>query len=284
LYGQLREDQVASFSWHPVTLNASTHLSIMLRSGMFPWRCTLDYVQKWRWTAIMTLFQYKFQRQTLNAPRSMAPWLLKLHNLSCLITRAGNPRPTPCRVLANQKTYISSAVPCTSQVFRSDSPGKAVQWLARSIRESWGVLWLVIRLLSVRSDVSSSVIKAFFPSTLVSMPELSPPLPILLLLRVGGLSRLNTRAVHLGYLKVTVQEKLCSGWPGPFVKVEGVAISHSFAFSASKCLKFSYKSILPCTAFPSTLVSMLELSPSLPVLLLIRVRGLSGLNTRALPS
>jgi hypothetical protein len=53
-----------------------------------------------------------------------------------------------------------------------------------------------------------------FPSTLVSMLELSPPLPVLLLLRVGGLSRLN------GYLEVTVEEKLRSGWPGPFVKVE----------------------------------------------------------------
>jgi hypothetical protein len=37
------------------------------------------------------------------------------------------------------------------------------------------------------------------------MLELSPPLPVLLLLRVVGLSRLN------GYLEVTVQEKLRSG-------------------------------------------------------------------------
>jgi hypothetical protein len=35
-----------------------------------------------------------------------------------------------------------------------------------------------------------------FPSTLVSMLELSPPLPILVLLRVGGLSLLNTWAVY----------------------------------------------------------------------------------------
>jgi hypothetical protein len=34
-----------------------------------------------------------------------------------------------------------------------------------------------------------------------------------------------------------------------------------------------------CTEFPSTLVSMLELSPPLPILLLLRVAGLSGLNT-----
>jgi hypothetical protein len=38
-----------------------------------------------------------------------------------------------------------------------------------------------------------------------------------------------------------------------------------------------------CTAFPSTLVSMLELSPPLPVLLLLRVAGLSGLNTIIVP-
>jgi hypothetical protein len=58
-------------------------------------------------------------------------------------------------------------------------------------------------------------------------------------------------------------------------------ISHSFAFSVSRRLKFSYESILPCTAFSSTLVSMLELSPSLLVLLLLRVGGLSRLNTQA---
>jgi hypothetical protein len=34
-----------------------------------------------------------------------------------------------------------------------------------------------------------------------------------------------------------------------------------------------------CTAFPSTLVGMLELSPPLPILPLLRVAGLSGLNT-----
>jgi hypothetical protein len=34
-----------------------------------------------------------------------------------------------------------------------------------------------------------------------------------------------------------------------------------------------------CTVFPSTLVSMLELSPPLPIFLLLRVAGLSGLNT-----
>jgi hypothetical protein len=33
-----------------------------------------------------------------------------------------------------------------------------------------------------------------------------------------------------------------------------------------------------CTAFTSTLVSMLELSPPLPMLPLLRIAGLSGLN------
>jgi hypothetical protein len=59
-------------------------------------------------------------------------------------------------------------------------------------------------------------------------------------------------------------------------------INHSFAFRASRRLKLSYKSILPCTAFPSTLVSMLELSPPLLSLLLLRDGGLSRLNTRAI--
>jgi hypothetical protein len=56
--------------------------------------------------------------------------------------------------------------PCPSQnitarVFRSDSSGKAAQWLARSILESREVLRLVIRLLSVRADVWNSVIKTW---------------------------------------------------------------------------------------------------------------------------
>jgi hypothetical protein len=67
-----------------------------------------------------------------------------------------------------------------------------------------------------------------FPSTLVSMLQLSPPLPVLLLLRVGGLSCLN------GYLEVTVQEKLCSGWPGPFVKVEGCCDSSFVCFQCEQ--------------------------------------------------
>jgi hypothetical protein len=59
--------------------------------------------------------------------------------------------------------------------------------------------------------------------------------------------------------------------------------SYSFAFRASRRLKFSYKSIENAfTAFPSIRVSMLELSPPLPSLLLLRVGGLSRLNTRAI--
>jgi hypothetical protein len=61
----------------------------------------------------------------------------------------------------------------TARVFRRDSPGRDEQWLARSIRESWGVLWLVIRLLSERTDVSTSVIKALRTPVLHSPPRLS---------------------------------------------------------------------------------------------------------------
>jgi hypothetical protein len=65
--------------------------------------------------------------------------------------------------------------------------------------------------------------------------------------------------------------------------LRGVVTSHSFAFRASRRLKFSYKSIEnACTAFPSTLVSKPELSPPLQVFLLLRVGRLSRLNTRAI--
>jgi hypothetical protein len=53
--------------------------------------------------------------------------------------------------------------------------------------------------MGVYVHLISSVMKEFFlvlHSTLVSMLELSPPLPELLL-RVGGLSRLNTQALEL---------------------------------------------------------------------------------------
>jgi hypothetical protein len=101
----------------------------------------------------------------------------------------------------DRRSWYIAAWISTAWVLGSDSPGKVAQWLARSIRESCGGLWLVIRLLSVRADVSScyrSILPCTaFPSTLVSMLELSTPLPVLLLLRVGGLSLLNTRAVRL---------------------------------------------------------------------------------------
>jgi hypothetical protein len=53
---------------------------------------------------------------------------------------------------------------CTARVFSRDSPGKVAQWTGRPIRESWRVLWLVIRLLSVWADVSSSV-RSILPCT-----------------------------------------------------------------------------------------------------------------------
>jgi hypothetical protein len=182
-----------------------------------------------------------------------------------------------------EKKKRNFKITCTARVFRSDSPGKVAQCLARSIREIWGVLWLVIRLLSVRADVSSSVIKAFF---LVQLRYLEAAqwlarsireswavlwlvinllsvradvsssvikafffvqlwyleaaqwlarsiceswgvlwLVIHLLSVQADVSSLVIKAfflVQLRYLEVTVQENLRSGWPGPFVKVEGV--------------------------------------------------------------
>jgi hypothetical protein len=61
----------------------------------------------------------------------------------------------------NARWYMLSLKACTVRILRSDSSRKAAQWLATSILESWGVLWLVIHLLSVRAHVSSSVIKAW---------------------------------------------------------------------------------------------------------------------------
>jgi hypothetical protein len=68
---------------------------------------------------------------------------------------------------------------------------------------------------------------------------------------------------------------LRSGRAGPFVKVEG--------FQCEQMSQVQLEAFFlvqnACTAFPTTLVSMLELSPPLPILLLLRVAGLSGLNT-----
>jgi hypothetical protein len=57
-------------------------------------------------------------------------------------------------------------------------------------------------------------------------------------------------------------------------------ISNLIAFSASRRLKFSYKSILPCTVYSVRLycILLLELSPPLRILLPLRVGGLSRLN------
>jgi hypothetical protein len=51
-------------------------------------------------------------------------------------------------------------------------------------------------------------------SILVSMLDLSPPLPVFLLLRVGGLSRLNTRAVPAGARPTKTLDKT-GGLPNP---------------------------------------------------------------------
>jgi hypothetical protein len=73
----------------------------------------------------------------------------------------------------------------TARIFRSDSSGEAVQWLAI---HPW-------KLRSVVITHSFAFSASRHLSTLVSMLELSPSLPSLLLLRVGGLSHLNTRSV-----------------------------------------------------------------------------------------
>jgi hypothetical protein len=99
------------------------------------------------------------------------------------------------------KFSYKSILPCTAQVFRRDSPGKAAQWLGRSIRESWGGVVVSHSFPSrasrrLKFSHNSILPRPAFPSTLVSMLELSPPLPILLLPRVGGLSALSTRAIE----------------------------------------------------------------------------------------
>jgi hypothetical protein len=99
---------------------------------------------------------------------------------ACCTARHCNPEHTwPTRSYENLESDV-----CTEDseigrrdivivvVLRADSPGKAAQWFAESIPESWGVLWLVIRFLSGRADVSSSVITAFF-LVLHSPPHLS---------------------------------------------------------------------------------------------------------------
>jgi hypothetical protein len=89
--------------------------------------------------------------------------------------------------------------------------------------------------------------------------------------------------VQFRYLEVTVQKKLRSGWPGPFVKNEGCCDKSFVCFQHEQTSQVQLqKPENACTAFPSTLVSMLKLSPPLPVLLLLHVGGLSRLNTRAL--
>jgi len=52
------------------------------------------------------------RRQTHDAVRSNAPWLLKLHCLSCPPAHAQRHQPHPCPVLAIWKTRVSSAPPC----------------------------------------------------------------------------------------------------------------------------------------------------------------------------
>jgi hypothetical protein len=93
---------------------------------------------------------------------------------------------------------------------------------------------------------------------------------------------LTLTRVQLEYLVATVQGQLGSGRAGPFVKVEGCC---DWSFVCFQCEQMSQVQLEAfflvqnaCTAFPSTLISMLELSPPLSILLLLRVAGLSLLN------
>jgi hypothetical protein len=89
--------------------------------------------------------------------------------------------------------------------------------------------------------------------------------------------------LQLEYLVATVQGKLRSGRAGPFVKVEGCCDLSFVCFQCEQMSQVQLEEFFlvqnASTAFPSTLVSMLELSPPLPILLLLRVARLSGLNT-----
>jgi hypothetical protein len=64
-----------------------------------------------------------------------------------------------------ESEWSDSCAGCfTARVFSRDRPLKVAHLTGRPIRDSWWVLWLVIRLLSVRADVSSSV-RSILPCT-----------------------------------------------------------------------------------------------------------------------
>jgi len=74
--------------------NASTHRSLVFRSGIAP-RCpTLNIRRKRRYTLTTeSLFLRTDRRQTYDALRSNAPCLLKLHCLSCPPAHAQRHQP-----------------------------------------------------------------------------------------------------------------------------------------------------------------------------------------------
>ena len=89
------------FMTDPVVLNASTHRSIVFRTGIAPRCSTLNFRRKRRRTVTTeSLFLKKTaRRQTHDALHSNAPWLLKLHCLSCPPAHAQRHQPHSCRVL-----------------------------------------------------------------------------------------------------------------------------------------------------------------------------------------
>ena len=67
----------------------------------------------------ITVSKTTARRQTHDALRSNARWLLKLHCLSCPPAHAQRHQPHPCRVLAIWKTCVFSAPPCRIAINRS---------------------------------------------------------------------------------------------------------------------------------------------------------------------
>jgi hypothetical protein len=164
----IRDHHPVSFSiWNSVK-NRSV---VLLLSTLSLQRCMKQVTQKYA-SVRYTFASHDDRKQEVTRLHGVTPHeivLLFRKWFSACITCSLSPlavarwldKATTWHVTWTRLCSVSTYEGVTARVFRSDSPGKAAQWLARSVHESWGVLWLVIRLLSVRADVSSSVIKAW---------------------------------------------------------------------------------------------------------------------------
>ena len=124
----------AAISWWTESFSSSIVRGLFMytlhdRSGSFKCFKPLEYIVLiWNCTSMfnvelltekmldsnygITVSKKTAQRQTHDALSSNAPWLLKLHCLSCPPSHAQLHQPHPCRVLAIWKTCVSSAPPC----------------------------------------------------------------------------------------------------------------------------------------------------------------------------